>query len=160
MATTDSPTTRSKATAAKPAAKRAGARRARSTATSNATRATPTTRTEQAQQLAERVVLIPVGAALEARDRIAGAIDVLSSPTSSREAIAARLDQYERRGGDARANLEREVRRTRRGFDKQRAEVQKTVTNLPNRVENVVRNGADAGITLVGGVQERISKIA
>jgi hypothetical protein len=59
-------------------------------ATTSSTR--PSSRVAQVQQLAERAVLIPVGAALEARDRV---VDLVST---------------------TRTQLEREVRRTRRNL--------------------------------------------
>lgn len=114
----------------------------------------------QAQQLAERVVLIPIGAVLEARDRFAGAIDgvvtasteaidELRAATRSRRALDRQLKKYERRGGKARTELERDLRKTRtrlerevrhsrvrlersarearRGFEHQRAEARRTL---------------------------------
>lgn len=117
----------------------------------------------QAQQLAERVVLIPLGVALEARDRVTGAVDSLVSTTRSRRALDRQLKRYERRGGKARTELEREVRKTRtrierevrhgrvraerqardarRGFERQRAEARRAlglpVETLQSRVAPV-----------------------
>lgn len=134
----------------------------------------PATRTERAQQLAERAVLIPVGAALEARDRVAGTVEELVTTTRSRSALEQQLKRYERRGGSARTQLEREVRRTRtrierqtrtarRGFERQRTEARKNwgsnVETLTSRVEKVVQNGVDAGMKLVNGAQDRLSKV-
>jgi hypothetical protein len=176
-------------TASSPRAPRAAARRRAPTRRTAARRGTvsaaPATPIAQAQQLAERVVLIPVGVALEARDRVVDALDTVVSTTSSRGALDQQLKRFERRGGRARAQLEREVRKTRtrlerevrhgrtrvereaanarRGVDRQRAEARRTlgtnVGSLPGRVENVVQNGVSAGITLVNGVQDRIAKV-
>ena len=63
-----------------------------------------------AQQLAERAVLIPVGAALEARDRVAELVTTTSSRTRAGE--AARSASSGAAAAPAR-QLEREVRRTR-----------------------------------------------
>lgn len=153
----------------KPAAKpRTSAARATTTSTQ------PATRAERAQQLAERAVLIPVGVALEARDRVADTVGELVSTTRSRSALEKQLKRYERRGGSARTQLEREVRRTRtrlerqtrtarRGFDRQRTQAGKNldlnVEALTTRVEKVVQNGVDAGMKLVNGAQDRLPKV-
>jgi len=168
MATTDT-------TAAKP--KRAARRKPRTAAKARATRTTstrPATRAERAQALAERAVLIPVGVALEARDRVVGTVDELVTTTRSRAELEKRLRRFERRGGSARTQLEREVRRTRtqierrgrrarRGIERQRAQASKTlggnVETLTSRVENVVQNGVDAGMKLVNGAQDRLAKV-
>lgn len=155
----------------KPAAKKRTAA-PKTTARSTSTR--PATRTARAQQLAERALLIPVGAALEARDRVAGTVEGLVTTTRSRSGLEQQLRRFERRGGSARTQLEREVRRTRtrlerrtrtarRGFERQRTQARKNldlnVENLTARVEKVVQNGVDAGMKLVNGVQERLPKV-
>jgi hypothetical protein len=173
MATTDT-ATKSKPVAKKPAAsarkpaarvKRAtGATTAR-TATASSTR--PATRTARAQQLAERAVLIPLGAALEARDRVTGTVAKLVAPYRSRSALESQLTRFERRGGKARTALEREVRRTRTRLEREtrnaRRGVQRrgpNVEGISDRVENVVQNGFNAGRKLVNGAQERIKSAA
>lgn len=171
MADTTTATTPKKRAPAKrkPAAKpRATAARARAATRTTSTR--PATRAERAQQLAERALLIPVGVALEARDRVSE----LVTTTRSRTALEKRLEHFERRGGSARRELEREVRRTRtrlerqtrtarRGFDRQRTQVGKNldlnVEALTTRVEKVVQNGVDAGMKLVNGAQDRLPKV-
>jgi len=162
----------------KPAAK---TRTAASKTTARSTSTRPTTRTARAQQLAERAVLIPVGAALEARDRVAGTVEGLVTTTRSRSQLEKQLRRFERRGGSARTQLEREVRRTRtqlerrtrtarRGFERQRTQVRKNldlnvetlstrVEPLKTGVEKMVQNGRDAGMKLVNGVQERLPKV-
>lgn len=145
------------------------------TSASRTTSTRPATRTERAQQLAERAVLIPVGAALEARDRVAGTVGELVTTTRSRSQLEKQLRRFERRGGSARTQLEREVRRTRtqletrtrtarRGFERQRVQARKNldlnVESLTTRVEKVVQNGVGAGMKLVNGVQERLPKVA
>lgn len=155
--------TRKPRTAAKPRA--AGAR-------TSTTR--PATRAERAQQLAERAVLIPVGAALEARDRVANTVGGLVTTTRSRTELEKRLKRFERRGGSARTQLEREVRRTRtrlerrtrtarRGFERQRTQARKNVDAnveaLTTRVEKVVQNGVDTGMRLVNEAQDRLAKV-
>jgi hypothetical protein len=141
----------------------------------------PATRAERAQQLAARAVLIPVGAALAARDRVADTVEELVATTRSRTALEKQLERFERRGGGARTQLEREVRRTRtrlehqtrtarRGFERQRTQVGKNldlnveflstrVEPLKTGVEKVVQNGVDAGMKIVIGAQERLPKV-
>lgn len=143
----------------------------------------------QAQQLAERVVLIPLGVALEARDLVTdavdslvanstGALDGFREATSSRRALDKQLKRFERRGGRARSELERDLRKTRsrlerevrhsrvrverqarearRGFERQRQRVEP----VRGRFENVVQNGVSAGKRLVGSAQERLARVA
>ncbi len=158
----------------KPAAKTAKTRTSTPKTTARSTSTRPATRAARAQQLAERTVLIPVGAALEARDRVAGTVQELVTTTRSRAALERQLRRFERRGGSVRTQLEREVRRTRtqlerrthtarRGFERQRTQVRKNldlnVESLTTRVEKVVQNGFDAGMKLVNGVQERLPKV-
>jgi hypothetical protein len=70
--------------------------------------AAETTRLEAAARQAERAVLIPIGVALEARDRAIAAARTYTSRKRTRRA----LDRYERRGAAA-------VRRNRRALDRQ-----------------------------------------
>jgi len=152
----------------------AGKPRAGAKTSARTTSTRPATRSERAQQLAGRAVLIPVGAALEARDRVAGTVEDLVTTTRSRSALEQQLTRFERRGGSARTQLEREVRRTRtrierqtrtarRGFERQRTQARKNwganVETLTTRVEKVVQNGVDAGMKLVNGAQDRLSKV-
>lgn len=148
-------------------------RRTTARATRSSTR--PATRAARAQLLAERAVLIPVGAALEARDRVAGTVDAVVTTTRSRRALERQLKRFERRGGGARTQLEREVRRTRtrlerqtrtarRGLERQRRSFARknldlNVEILTSRVERVVQNGVDAGMKLVNGAQDRLGKV-
>lgn len=163
-----------------PRARRA-ARRAPRTRVGTTTEPVAVTPIAQAQQLAERIVLIPVGAALEARDRVAGAlegvvsastdaIEDLRAATSSRRALDRQLKRFERRGGKARTELERDLRRTRtrverevrhsrtraerratearRGFEHQRTEARRA---LGSNVETLQRS--------VAPVRERVAPL-
>lgn len=184
MATTDTaatPTKKPTAAKRKPAtaAKRKPAatkQATRSTARSTPTSSTqPATRVAAAQQIAQRAVLIPVGAALEARDRVAGTVSELVAPIRSRSVLGDRLTHFERRGDNARTQVEREIRKTRtrleretrqarRGLDRRRTAARRTLGSnvevVTGRVENVVQNGVNAGIKLVSGAQDRIAKAA
>jgi hypothetical protein len=163
MATTKTSSNASKAKSTTPKRKPAA-----QSATTSSTR--PSSRVAQVQQLAERAVLIPVGAALEARDRV---VDLVAT-TRSRTALEKQLARYERRGGRARVQLEREVRRTRtqierrtrtarRDFDRQRAQTRRNLRSnveaVSSRVETVVQNGVNVGIKLVNGAQDRIPRV-
>jgi hypothetical protein len=169
--TTATTTPKKRAPARRKPAARSRATAAR-TATTSSTR--PATRAERAQQLAERAVLIPFGAALEARDRVADTVGELVTTTRSRTALEKQLERFERRGGSARTELEREVRRTRtrlerqtrtarRGFGRRRTQAGKNldlnVEALTTRVEKVVQSGFDAGMRLVNGAQDRLPKV-
>jgi len=161
-----------------PRARRAAARRPRATPRTRVgttTAPVAVTPIAQAQQLAERAVLIPLGAALEARDRVAGAFDDLRAVASSRSALDRRLKRYERRGGRARTELERDLRRTRARLERELrlgelrrpqlpvarvAPLTDRVAPVRSRVESVVQNGLDAGRRFVEDAQDRIAKVA
>ncbi|HME05248.1 MAG TPA: hypothetical protein VKG38_19655 [Solirubrobacteraceae bacterium] len=105
---------------------------------------------------AERAVLIQVGAALIAREKVlAGVNDTLSSYTSPSKA-QAQLRRFERRGVTARNRLEREVRKTRvrveRELRQRRREIERTVSDLEDRRGSVAKTVPE----LANRVQERI----
>src|SRR5215218_7091660 len=96
-----------------------------------------------------------------------------STRPATRSAREQQLARFERRGGSARRELEREVRRTRtrlerqtrtarRGFDQQRTQVGKNldlnVEALTSRVEKVVQNGVGAGMKLGKGQRARLPR--
>lgn len=159
-------------------ARRAPARGARARASASRPASTsstrPATSAARAQAFAGRAVLIPVGVALEARDRVAGTVGGLVTATRSRSALERQLDRFERRGDRARVQLEQEVRRTRsrierggrsarRGLARRRAHAGRVlggnVETLTDRVEHVVQNGVDTGMKLVGGAQDRLARV-
>ena len=93
---------------------------------------------------AERAVLIPVGAALIARDRVVSSVsDTISSYCSTSKA-QAQLRRFERRGSTARNRLEREVRKARvrveRELRQRRRELEQTVSSLEERRDAVAKN--------------------
>jgi hypothetical protein len=166
MATTRASSNTAKPKSSKPKSSTPKRKPVAQSATTSSTR--PSSRVAQVQQLAERAVLIPVGAALEARDRV---VDLVAT-TRSRNALEKQLARYERRGGRARTQLEREVRRTRTrierrtrsALDRQRAQARRNlgsnVEAVSSRVEAVVQNGVNVGIKLVNGAQDRLSRAA
>ncbi len=126
----------------KPAAKRTAAR-AKSTASS--ARTTQTRAARSASGYAERAVLIPVGAALIAREKVVESVNdtisIYSSPSKAQSKLNTQLDKFERRGVTARNRLEREVRKTR------------------TRVERELRQRRRDGVELVESLQERVSSL-
>src|SRR6476619_6090430 len=115
MATTTTNTSQRRAAAtrrANPRRRSAAAKRAAATRELN--QRTPV---KQAQDLAERAVLIPVGAALVARDRVVESVTEPAKPFRTRETaqrqIERDLKRFERRGTTARNRVERRLKRTR-----------------------------------------------
>jgi hypothetical protein len=91
---------------------------------------------------AERVVLIPVGAALIARERVLSEVsDAISSYNSTSKA-SAQLRKFERRGVTARNRLEREVRKTRvrveRELRQRRRESEEFASRVQERILSIV----------------------
>ncbi|HEY2140715.1 MAG TPA: hypothetical protein VGG98_01495 [Solirubrobacteraceae bacterium] len=105
---------------------------------------------------AERAVLIPVGAALVARERVLSTVNETISSYSSTSKAQAQLRRFERRGTTARNRVEREIRKARvrveRELRQRRRELEKTVGELEDRRDAVAKNVAE----LPNRVQERI----
>ena len=121
-----------------------------------ATRLTVADRSNAFGDYAERAVLIPVGVALTARDRMLSTVTDTISTYSSPSKAQAQLRRFERRGATARNRLEREVRKARvrveRKLRQRRREFERTVGDLEGRREAVAKNGGD----LANRVQERV----
>ncbi len=115
--------------------KTAAKRRAASTTTSTQ----PKTSVEQAQEIAERAVLVPVGASLLARDNLVSTVKGLATRYGTRESFERELKRYERRGATARNRFERQVRRRRTRFERElrqrRTRVERTIKQNRRRVE-------------------------
>ena len=112
---------------------------------------------------AERAVLIPVGAALIARDRVVSSVSDTLSTYSSSTKTQAQLRRFERRGITARNRLEREVRKARvrveRELRQRRRVVESRVNDLDDRREAITKNGSEIANRvpeLAREVQERI----
>jgi len=121
--------------------------RKRSTATrkpaaSTTTSTQPKTPVEQAQQIAERVILVPVGASLLARDNIVSTVRGLATKYRTRTSFERELKRYERRGVTARNRFERQVRKARTRFERElrqrRTRVERTVKQNRRRLEREV----------------------
>jgi hypothetical protein len=120
---------------------------------------------------AERVVLVPVGAALIARDGVVDAVKPFQTKTGREKEIK----RFERRGTTARNKVQREVKRTRTRVERElrqrrraaESTVKKNRTNLEKQVKQVrkdveartktVRSNAE---TLVKDVQEQVKSLA
>lgn len=108
---------------------------------------------------AERAVLIPVGAALLARDRVVSTVSDTLSTYSSSTKTQAQLRRFERRGITARNRLEREVRKARVRVERQLRTRRRIVEHRVNGLEDRARNGGEfAGRVpeIAKEVQERI----
>jgi len=112
---------------------------------------------------AERAILIPVGAALIARERVTTTVNDTVSIYSSTSKAQAQLRRFERRGATARNRLEREIRKARVRVERQlrqrRREIERTVSELDERRDAVTKNGTDLANRVpefVTEVQERL----
>jgi hypothetical protein len=148
--------TRSKASYAK------GARTRAVHQTESALRSSQTATKETAGvfgDYAERAVLIPVGAALIARDRVVNSVSDTISTYSSTSKTQAQLKKFERRGATARNRLEREVRKARvrveRELRQRRRVIESTVSDIDDRREAIAKNGSD----IAGRVPELATKL-
>jgi hypothetical protein len=193
-AATKRTTTKAKATTKATAAK--AQTRAKTTTTRAATRAKTTTqaveqetetRIDRVGDVAERVALTSVGAALAARDTIVETVNGISRTKAEQELRKARrslktdLRRYERRGTSARRSLERDAKKTRTRIESaltgRRDRFAKVVNTAPPAPDAVVRNAraqADlaaarlsnavetaqlAGATVVAKVTERVASL-
>jgi hypothetical protein len=172
MATANTTSPRS-AKAGKPAAKTSAARRGSSASARSQSPKAKTARTRSVHQAesaarntvdvfgdyTERAVLIPVGAALIARDRVVSSVNDAISSYGSTTKAQAQLRRFERRGNTARNRLEREVRKARVRFERElrqrRRELEKTVSSLEERRDAVTKNVTE----LPNRVQERIQSL-
>jgi hypothetical protein len=144
MATNSTPSGRQSATTRKTASTRKPARTAaRKPASATTTSTQPRTPVEQVQEIAERAVLVPVGAGLVARDNFVSTVKGLATKYRTRASLERELKRYERRGATARNRFERQVRKTRTRFERElrqrRNRVERTVRQNRRRLEREVR---------------------
>jgi hypothetical protein len=177
VTTTSSSKAKPRAKAARKAPAKAAGTKAKATSAKSArTRATYQTDSALADAFgdyAERAVLIPVGAALVARDRVVSSVSDTISTYSSTAKTQAQLRRFERRGATARNRLEREVRKARvrveRELRQRRRELESTVSDFESRRDAVVNRVPEIKVPeikvpeianrvpeLVDRVQERI----
>jgi hypothetical protein len=115
----------------KPSAKRTGAR---ASAPKRQAQATSTA------SYAERAVLIPVGAALIARDRVVSSVNDTISTYSSTSKTQAQLRKFERRGNTARKRLEREVRKARTSVERELRKRRHDSTEFADRLQGRIQS--------------------
>jgi len=136
MATTSTPRGRKAPTTRKTTA-------ARKPAAATTTSTQPRTPVEQVQELAERAVLVPVGASLVARDNLVSTVKGFATKYRTRAGVERELKRYERRGVTARTRFERQVRKTRARFERELRQrsrrVERTVKQNRRRFEREVR---------------------
>jgi hypothetical protein len=154
--TSVSKTKRAKAARARAASQtRAAVRQADS-----ASRLTFADRSNVLGDYAERAVLIPVGAALTARDRVLSNVNSTIATYTTPSKAQAQLRRFERRGATARNRLEREVRKARVRFERQlrqrRRVIERTVGELGDRREDVAKNGSGIANELANRLQETV----
>jgi hypothetical protein len=136
----------------------------------------------RAAEMAEKAVLVPVGATLVTRDRVADILDEIRKTYSTRIKTENELRKFERRGSSAFKGIERDAKKTRtrveRELRQRRAKVEKefkarteglktrtepVVKNaefVTARVENAVQSGRTAATKATTTVSERIASLA
>jgi hypothetical protein len=157
MATTQSTPANSAKTrrtaAPKSAARPKTTKRATASAAGNSSastkRSTQAVKNGTVSSYAERAVLIPVGAALIAREQVVARVNDTLEHFGTPSKANAQLRKFERRGNTARNRLEREVRKTR-------VRVEREVRQTRTRVEREVRQRRHDGEELANRVHERI----
>jgi hypothetical protein len=88
----------------------------------------------------ERAVLIPVGAALIARERVVTGVNDTVSTYSSTSKAQAQLRKFERRGNTARKRLEREVRKARTSVERELRKRRQDSTELADRLQERIQS--------------------
>jgi hypothetical protein len=138
----------------------AGTRRTASRAT---TSTQPKTRAAQAQVLAERAVLVPVGAGLLAGDNLVSTVKGLAGRYRTRPALERELKRYERRGATARNRFERQVRRARTRFERElrqrRSLVERTMRQNQGRLNRELSSVRRDFEKQSGAVSARVERL-
>lgn len=139
-------------------AKKAAATRRQNAADEQAEQVKQEIRTpiRRAGEIAPKVVLVPVGAALIAREGVVTTIGDLRANYSTRRKTELELRRFERRGTSAVKKIERDVRSMFKGLETRSEPVTKPVELVAARVENAVASGRSAAAK----VQERIIALA
>jgi hypothetical protein len=135
--------------------KRAAAKRPVKRPSASTTRANSPSRARanaRKSTTAERAVLIPVGAALIARERVFESVNETISSYNSASKATAQLRKFERRGSTARNQLEREVRKTR-------VRVERELRQTRTRVEHEVSRRRRDSEQLATRLQERLQSL-
>jgi hypothetical protein len=92
---------------------------------------------------AEKAVLVPVGAALMARERVVEIVTEVLDTYSTRKKTEAQLKRFERRGMTAAKRLEREALKARKRAEhelgRRKSTVEKSVSDLDRRREEATK---------------------
>jgi len=125
------------ATATSPRTRTAKPRKTAASAKRTSARGSETSTTSA---YAERAVLIPVGAALIARDRVVSSVNDTLTTYSSPSKTQAQLRKFERRGSTARKRLEREVRKARTSVERELRRRRQHSADLADRVQERIQS--------------------
>jgi hypothetical protein len=136
---------------------------ARKPAGSTTTSTQPKTPVEQVQEIAERAVLVPVGASLLARDNLASSLQGFVTKYRTRAGVEREIKRYERRGTTARNGFDRQMRKTRtkfeRGLRQRRSRVERTVQQNRRRFEREAHAVREDFEKQSGLVTSRVEKL-
>jgi len=138
--------------------------------TTDNTTSTRPTRVTFVTDLAERAVLVPVGAGLLVRDDIVSTVKGLATKYQTRAGVERELKRYEKRGTKARTKLERQVTRRRKKFERElrqrRRGVERSVKQNRRRLEREVRQvrkdlakQSEVVTSRVGGLTARVEEL-
>jgi hypothetical protein len=100
---------------------------------------------------AERAVLVPVGAALTARDRVVEMVEEVIDTFGTRKKAEAQLKRFERRGITARDRLERQTRKARTRAERG---VTRSKTTVESRISDLDRRRSEATKAVIDGVED------
>jgi predicted nucleic acid-binding Zn-ribbon protein len=113
--------------------------------------------------LAERAVLVPVGAGLLAGEDLVSTVKGLAGKYRTRPALERELKRYERRGGTARNRFERQVRRARTRFERElrqrRSLVEKTMRQNQRRLNRELSSVRRDFEKQSGAVSARVERL-
>lgn len=88
---------------------------------------------------AEKAVLVPVGAALTARDKVVELVEEMLDTYSTRKKTEAQIKRFERRGISAKNRLETEARKARTRAGREVKKHKGTVSGLDRRREDATK---------------------
>lgn len=130
----------------------------------------PKTRVNFVTELAERAVLVPVGAGLTLRDDIVSTVKGLATKYQTRAGLERELKRFEKRGVKARNRFERQLTRRRKRVEREmrhrRRGVERAVKQNRRRLEREVRQvrkdlEKQSGLigARVGGITGRVEEL-
>jgi hypothetical protein len=133
-------------------------------ATTAAVEAEAKLRVNQVQALAEKVVLVQVGAGLIVRDNVVSTVKGIRETVADPSVVQRRLNRYEKRGARARNRFERQVRTTRTRFERdlrqRRSRVQSDLRAARNDISRQSGALGSRVERIVSDAQQRIGSVA